>query len=242
MILTDLVQDHYNPLADVFNPARLKPDASAAKKLVTQNMQVIRQYAEGHLAARENLTEIAPGEGCIARVDKQRSAVYRDENGQLFILNPVCTHMGCVVTWNNAEKTWDCPCHGSRYNFNGEVIQSPAVKGLAPLKSTARSVPQVESRVASTSDLAPGKMIGIESMGKKILLANVDGKYYAIGNTCTHKGCSLSDGTLNNEKVQCHCHGSIFDVRTGQVVKGPAKDPEPTYPLKIEGDQITLIV
>ena len=96
----------------------------------------------------------------------------------------------------------------------------------------------METLIASVKAVTPGKMIGVEINGKNILIVNMNGKYFAIGNSCTHDGCLLSDGILNGEKVQCVCHGSTFDIRTGTVVKGPAKDPEPQYELKIDQDQI----
>ena len=92
--------------------------------------------------------------------------------------------------------------------------------------------------ITSTNDLAPGEMMSVEKNGKSILVANVDGEYYAIGNICTHMGCNLSDGTLDGETVQCHCHGSRFNVKTGSVERGPAKNPEPSYTLKVEGEKI----
>jgi nitrite reductase/ring-hydroxylating ferredoxin subunit len=98
----------------------------------------------------------------------------------------------------------------------------------------------MEVRIASTKDLSSGKMMGIENNGKAILVANLNGQYYAIGNTCTHAGCMLSDGTLNGEKVRCPCHGSTFDIRTGKVLKGLANDPEPSFNLRIDGDQILV--
>ena len=96
----------------------------------------------------------------------------------------------------------------------------------------------METSLASVQAVTPGKMIGVEINGKNILIVNLNGKYFAIGNSCTHEGCLLSDGTLNGEKVHCACHGSTFDIRTGAAVKGPAKDPEPSYELKIDRDQI----
>jgi len=133
IILTDLVQGLTNPWADVFDPSRLKPDTSAAKKLVSQNMKVVKKMVGGHLSGKKELSEVAAGEGKIVEADKQRAAAYRDGQGNLFLLSPNCTHMGCVVTWNTAERTWDCPCHGSRFNYDGEVVHSPAVKGLSPV-------------------------------------------------------------------------------------------------------------
>ena len=94
--------------------------------------------------------------------------------------------------------------------------------------------------IAATSDVPAGKMIGVNKNGKDILVANVNGTYYAIGNVCTHMGCNLSDGILTREKVECPCHGSIFDVRTGAVVQGPALYPEQSFKLTVENGQILI--
>ncbi|XUX00705.1 MAG: Rieske (2Fe-2S) protein [Dehalogenimonas sp.] len=95
---------------------------------------------------------------------------------------------------------------------------------------------------ASTRDVPAGTMIGIESEGKSVLIANIGGKYYAINNVCTHMGCTLSNGTLKGNQVQCPCHGSTFDVTTGELVHGPAKKPEPSYKVTVEGEKITVDV
>jgi nitrite reductase/ring-hydroxylating ferredoxin subunit len=95
---------------------------------------------------------------------------------------------------------------------------------------------------ASTKDLELGNMMGVEVGDKEVFLANVGGTYYAIGNRCTHMACMLSDGTLRGENVTCSCHGSIFEVKTGNVVKGPARKPEPVFRVKVEGDQILVDV
>jgi 3-phenylpropionate/trans-cinnamate dioxygenase ferredoxin subunit len=94
----------------------------------------------------------------------------------------------------------------------------------------------------SIKDLPPGKMINISYQGKNILVANSNGKYYAIGNNCTHLGCLLSRGILNGEEVQCPCKGSVFDIRTGAVLQGPAEVPEPTYNLTVKEDRVILII
>lgn len=97
-------------------------------------------------------------------------------------------------------------------------------------------------KTASTKDLEPGKIMGVEVGGKEVFLANLGGTYYAIGNRCTHMACMLSDGTLKGENVMCTCHGSIFEVKTGNVVKGPARKSEPVFQVKVEGDQILINV
>ncbi len=100
----------------------------------------------------------------------------------------------------------------------------------------------MEIEVASTKDLMPGEMIGIEKEGKSMLIANVNGAYYAIGSICTHMGCKMSDGMLNGEIVQCPCHASKFNVRTGAVVRGPAVSAEPSYILRVDGDKLLAIL
>lgn len=84
--------------------------------------------------------------------------------------------------------------------------------------------------------------MGVEVSGKAVFIADVGGKYYALGNRCKHAGCMLSDGTLGVENVTCSCHGSVFDVKTGNVVKGPAKKPELAFQVKVDGDQILVNV
>ena len=98
----------------------------------------------------------------------------------------------------------------------------------------------METALASTSDVPRGKMIGVQKGDKSVLIANVGGTYYAIGNTCTHMHCKISEGTLSGEQAQCPCHGSIFNVMTGAVIRGPAGAPEPSYTVKVSLDQIMV--
>jgi glycine betaine catabolism B len=95
-------------------------------------------------------------------------------------------------------------------------------------------------KVAETKDIQATQMKAVEVAGEDICVANVDGKYYAIGNICTHVGGPLDQGTLEGYQVECPWHGSKFDVRTGEPTKPPAKNPEPTYEVKVEGDNILL--
>ena len=96
--------------------------------------------------------------------------------------------------------------------------------------------------VASISELKPDEMMAVNANGKAILLANLDNKYYAIGNICTHMGCPLSKGTLKGENVECVCHGSTFDLKTGKVTRGPADKPELKYELKVENGKILISI
>ena len=90
------------------------------------------------------------------------------------------------------------------------------------------------------ADLKPNQMKPVNANGKPILLVNLEGKYYAIGNKCTHMQCTLTNGELKGEIVQCECHGSKFNVKTGKVVGGPAFVPEPKYEVKIENGQVLI--
>ena len=78
-----------------------------------------------------SVDEIAPGTGAIMRRGLSKVAVYRDESGALYERSAVCKHLGCIVQWNSGEKSWDCPCHGSRYDAQGRVIEGPAKSDLA---------------------------------------------------------------------------------------------------------------
>lgn len=95
-------------------------------------------------------------------------------------------------------------------------------------------------KVADTKDIQPSRMKEVEVNSEKVCLANVEGKYYAIGNVCTHLGGPLAQGKLEGYKVQCPWHGSRFDITTGKVVRPPATRSEPTYEIKIENDNILL--
>ena len=95
-------------------------------------------------------------------------------------------------------------------------------------------------RVAALGDIAPGKMMCVETGDMRILLANVDGKILAVDDMCTHEDASLSTGCLKGEYVKCPLHGSRFNLRTGQAMEEPAEAPLRTYPVKIEDDDILV--
>jgi nitrite reductase/ring-hydroxylating ferredoxin subunit len=96
-------------------------------------------------------------------------------------------------------------------------------------------------KVAETKDVQPSSMLEVDLEGEgSVCIANIDGKYYAIGNVCTHEGGPLADGSLEGYEVECPWHGSKFDVRSGKVTNPPANEPEPTYDVKVEGDSILI--
>ena len=95
-------------------------------------------------------------------------------------------------------------------------------------------------KIADTKDIQPSQMKAVEVAGEKICIANIEGKYYAIGNVCTHVGGPLAEGTLEGYEVECPWHGSKFDVRTGKPTRPPATRSEPTYELKVDGNNILI--
>ncbi|HYO98233.1 MAG TPA: FAD-dependent oxidoreductase [Polyangiaceae bacterium] len=131
MILRDACLDKPNPYADLYQATRMKPLASLATFL-EENVDFPLHLLSDRLRPpnARSLDDIAPGEGKIVRVKGQRLAVYRDDQGSLHAVSPVCTHLGCHVAFNQVEKSWDCPCHGSRFNVDGGVIEGPALHAL----------------------------------------------------------------------------------------------------------------
>jgi nitrite reductase/ring-hydroxylating ferredoxin subunit len=95
-----------------------------------------------------------------------------------------------------------------------------------------------KTQVGLAKDIASGSMKGFRAEGKGIAVSNIAGKFYAIGDRCTHRGCSLSKGRMEGDVVTCPCHGSKFSLKTGAVVKGPAAEPEPAYPVTVESGGI----
>jgi hypothetical protein len=131
LTLSDLITKGQSDYAELFRPGRIKPVAGFME-FVKENADVVAQFVGKRLGAEklEGLAEIAPGEGRLVKYEGSTLAVYKDETGKIYALNPVCTHAKCIVDWNQAEKTWDCPCHGARYNLNGDVLTGPAHRGL----------------------------------------------------------------------------------------------------------------
>jgi len=130
MILSDRVLGRENPWAELFNPNRLT--ARGAVKAVEENAQVGLRFVGDRLTKRGSrpLEDLAPGEGDIVSHDGEKVAGHRRDDGTLVAVSARCTHLGCQVNWNTAERSWDCPCHGSRFSPDGEVLEGPAVHRL----------------------------------------------------------------------------------------------------------------
>jgi Rieske Fe-S protein len=131
-ILVDACRDRPNRYAELYDPARVKSLTSLISFL-GENLDFPLHLLGDRVQPPDvqSTDQIARGEGKTVRVKGERLAVYRDESGNLTAVSPVCTHLGCHVKFNAVEKTWDCPCHGSRFASDGEVLNGPAVRGLA---------------------------------------------------------------------------------------------------------------
>ena len=129
MLITDLILGRENPWARLYDPSR-KPHR-AISDFVKENANVARQYADWLTGGDvSDVGEIASGSGAVIRKGLTKVAAYRDERGTLHRMSAVCPHLGCIVAWNDDDKTWDCPCHGSRFDRLGRVVTGPAGSDL----------------------------------------------------------------------------------------------------------------
>jgi glycine/D-amino acid oxidase-like deaminating enzyme/nitrite reductase/ring-hydroxylating ferredoxin subunit len=135
LVLKSLILKEESEYTSLFAPGRVKPVAGFTE-FVKHNTEVVKQFV-GRWLGQEDLPEIAdlsPGDAKVVKYEKTSIALYKDEQHTLHAVNPACTHMKCSVNWNAAEKSWDCPCHGARYDYEGRVITGPASKDLEPVE------------------------------------------------------------------------------------------------------------
>lgn len=133
ILLRDLIMDRKNDWEQLYDPSRL--NLKSIGTFVKENLNTASQYVDWISPGdADTFTSMGMDEGMIIRQGFSKVAVYRDENGAFHFHSAVCPHLGGIVHWNSAEKTWDCPCHGSRFSKNGEAINGPANVGLAPAK------------------------------------------------------------------------------------------------------------
>jgi glycine/D-amino acid oxidase-like deaminating enzyme/nitrite reductase/ring-hydroxylating ferredoxin subunit len=139
MMASDAALGRTNPWRELFDIGRTKIRGGLWDYL-TENKDYPYYMIRGRFAGVEgrSLRALRRGEGKLLEIDGERVAAYRAEDGEVTMRSPVCTHMGCVVQWNTAERTWDCPCHGSRFSPKGEVLAGPAESPLAEVTHPAR--------------------------------------------------------------------------------------------------------
>jgi glycine/D-amino acid oxidase-like deaminating enzyme/nitrite reductase/ring-hydroxylating ferredoxin subunit len=131
MLICDLILGKKNPWESLYDPSR-KP-VRAAAQFAKENLNVAAQYVDWLTPSEvESVREIQPGSGAVLRRGLSKVAVYRDGKGKCTEMSAACPHLGCIVHWNAAEQSWDCPCHGSRFTATGKVINGPANVELSP--------------------------------------------------------------------------------------------------------------
>lgn len=130
LLLRDMVLGKENPYEELYTPLRFNVHPSV-KNFVVENANVVGQLIKGKLDSPKRTPEsLANGEGAVITLDGHRKGAFKDEEGNVHIVDTTCTHIGCEVSWNNGDQTWDCPCHGSRFSYTGDVIEGPAEKPL----------------------------------------------------------------------------------------------------------------
>ncbi|MBM7650688.1 FAD-dependent oxidoreductase [Neobacillus cucumis] len=133
-LLTDLIVRGSNRFEDIYSPSRFQADPDL-KSVITTNADVAKHLLKGKLEMIERVPDdLQNGEGSVVLYQGKRAGAYKDDNGTLYIVDTTCTHLGCECEWNHAEKSWDCPCHGSRYSYAGDVIEGPTHKPLGLLR------------------------------------------------------------------------------------------------------------
>lgn len=130
MLIRDLILGRDNPYERIYSPSRFPMDPSL-KTFVKENMNVASHLIGGKFDRPDKeIKDIKVDEGAVITIKGKRAGAFKDNRGQLFVVDTTCTHMGCEVNWNSGDKTWDCPCHGSRFSYDGEVIEGPADQPL----------------------------------------------------------------------------------------------------------------
>lgn len=129
-IIADKISGKDSPYGELYTPSRFQVDPSL-RKVASINTDVAKHLIKGKLEFTQNsIEDLSPDNATVTRINGKRAGVYKDKENNLHALDTTCTHMGCEVEWNSGEKTWDCPCHGSRFSYTGEVIEGPAKRPL----------------------------------------------------------------------------------------------------------------
>ncbi len=134
-ILADAILGKKHFCSELFSTTRIKP-VDGFTEFVKENADVVYHFVADRLSISEtdSLKRMKPGTGKVVEIDNRKVAAYRDENGEIHALNPVCTHAACIVNWNGEERSWDCPCHGARYDIEGRVLNGPAQRNLGKIE------------------------------------------------------------------------------------------------------------
>jgi Rieske Fe-S protein len=138
LVLTDLICGRENPWSALYDPSRVK--LRAAKEFAKETINMVAQYGDWLTPGDvKTAGDLAPGAGAVIRHGATKVAAYRDQAGELHECSAVCPHLGGIVRWNHSEETWDCPCHGSRFDRFGKVLNGPAISDLHPIALPAEA-------------------------------------------------------------------------------------------------------
>jgi nitrite reductase/ring-hydroxylating ferredoxin subunit len=134
-LISDDILGRENSCAKILNPNRVKPVASAASFL-SENVDTALHWIGDRLSPSDDaaLVQLQPEHGVVIQYEHQKVAAYRDNKGEVHLMSAVCPHMGCIVDWNTAEQSWDCPCHGGRFDCKGALLNGPPMHDLKPLQ------------------------------------------------------------------------------------------------------------
>jgi glycine/D-amino acid oxidase-like deaminating enzyme/nitrite reductase/ring-hydroxylating ferredoxin subunit len=132
ILITDLICGRKNPWEKIYSPARIT--LSTSRDYITENINTIRQYADFLTPGdMDEINELGTSAGAVIRKGVSKVAAYKDEKNHVHLFSAICPHLGCVVAWNSDEKTFDCPCHGSRFSCMGKVLNGPANQDLGEI-------------------------------------------------------------------------------------------------------------
>ncbi len=153
MLITDQIMGKKNPWEQLYNPSRISLNSAAS--YIKENANTLAQYKDWFIEPQyDEIEHNIPGEGVVFRDGLQIIAAYKDLHGNLEFNSAVCPHLGGIIHWNSAEKTWDCPCHGSSFDCHGKVIKGPANMDLSPIEKPAMHPPDTV-KVWETPDATP---------------------------------------------------------------------------------------
>ena len=145
IILNELIQGRKHQWAKLYDPSRVR--LRATPEYLKENINVAEQYKDWFTKGdADDVEQIKPGDGAVLGTGRGKIAVYRDERGNIHQLSAVCPHLYGIVHWNDTEKTWDCPCHGSRFDPSGKVVNGPAIVGLSPAGSALKKTQSGEKQ------------------------------------------------------------------------------------------------
>ncbi len=139
-LLADRITSRDNPYAELYDARRITP-VKSAPRVIEENVLVMKSFLQDYVTVRntQSLDRLQPGSGALVEHEGERVAAFRSADGSVTMVSPVCTHLKCIVHWNAAEASWDCPCHGSRFGVDGRVLEGPALEPLASVRPTAPS-------------------------------------------------------------------------------------------------------